>query len=188
MTPAIVPIREMRGALHGLALPKREGRVSVSDASETTRFVYQGAPDIIGTAFGVALPAEPCRATKHGVRAALWLGPDEWLLLLPITQQQEATEVLHEAIAGKAASLVDVSHRNAGLIVDGPAAAFLLNTGCPLDLDIAAFPIDMCARTLFSKTEIVLWRTAAETFRIEVWRSFAPYVVGHLGAAIHGIG
>ena len=34
----------------------------------------------------------------------------------------------------------------------------------------------MCTRTVFGKAEIVLWRTAAETFRIEVARSFAPYV------------
>jgi sarcosine oxidase subunit gamma len=41
----------------------------------------------------------------------------------------------------------------------------------------------MCTRTVFGKAEIVLWRTAAETFRIEVWRSFAPYVLGCLEEA-----
>ena len=38
----------------------------------------------------------------------------------------------------------------------------------------------MCTRTVFAKAEIVLWRTAADTFRVEVWRSFADYVVGML--------
>jgi sarcosine oxidase subunit gamma len=34
----------------------------------------------------------------------------------------------------------------------------------------------MCTRTLFSKAPIVLWRTAADAFHLEVWRSFVPYV------------
>ena len=47
----------------------------------------------------------------------------------------------------------------------------------------AAFPVGMCTRTLFGKAEIVLWRTAPRPFRIEVWRSFAPYVLGCLDEA-----
>ncbi len=42
----------------------------------------------------------------------------------------------------------------------------------------------MCTRTIFAKAEIVLWRTAPDAFRIEVWRSFAPYVLGLLDEAI----
>jgi sarcosine oxidase subunit gamma len=38
----------------------------------------------------------------------------------------------------------------------------------------------MCTRTLFEKSEMVLWRTAPDSFHIEVWRSFAPYVTGLL--------
>jgi sarcosine oxidase, subunit gamma len=35
-------------------------------------------------------------------------------------------------------------------------------------------------RTIFEKAEIILWRTGEQSFHIEVWRSFAPYVLGHL--------
>ena len=90
-------------------------------------------------------------------------------------------------LSGKAAALVDVSHRNAGLIVDGPRAAELLCVGCPLDLDLAVFPVGMCTRTLLAKAEIVLWRTAPETFRLEAWRSFMPYVTGLLGEAVRDL-
>jgi sarcosine oxidase, subunit gamma len=34
----------------------------------------------------------------------------------------------------------------------------------------------MCTRTVFGKAEIVLWRPAEQSFRLEVWRSFSPYV------------
>ena len=68
-----------------------------------------------------------------------------------------------------------MSRRQAGIEVDGPDAAATLNAGCPLDLDPAAFPVGMCTRTVLAKSEIVLWRTAPATFRVEVPRSFAAY-------------
>jgi sarcosine oxidase, subunit gamma len=52
----------------------------------------------------------------------------------------------------------------------------LLNAGCPLDLDLSAFPVGMCTRTVLAKAEIVLWRTSQDVFHVEVWRSFADYV------------
>jgi sarcosine oxidase subunit gamma len=32
----------------------------------------------------------------------------------------------------------------------------------------------------------VLWRQADARFHVEVWRSFAPYLVGHLADALSG--
>ncbi|MGQ3028233.1 MAG: sarcosine oxidase subunit gamma family protein, partial [Ferrovibrionaceae bacterium] len=45
---------------------------------------------------------------------------------------------------------------------------------------LEAFPVGVCTRTLFAKAEIVLWRTDAQRFRVEVWRSFAGYLWGLL--------
>ena len=59
----------------------------------------------------------------------------------------------------------------------------MLNAFNALDLHLDAFPVGMCTRTLFGKAEIVLWRTGEETFHIEVWRSFAPYLLGCLNEA-----
>ena len=73
-------------------------------------------------------------------------------------------------------SLVDVSHRQTAIILEGPGAADTLNAAVPLELSDAAFPVGMCVRTIFEKAEIVLWRTGLERFHVEVWRSFGPYV------------
>ncbi len=100
---------------------------------------------------------------------ALCLGPDEFLLLLP----EGEAPVLDVA---EPYSLVDISQRQIGIVLEGPAAAEMLNAGCPLDLGEAAFPVGMATRTLFMKADIVLWRLAEQKFHIEVWRSFAPYV------------
>ena len=66
------------------------------------------------------------------------------------------------------------------LEVSGTHAATMLNAGCPLDLDLAEFPVGMCTRTVFAKADVVLWRTRSDAFHLEVWRSFAGYVSGLL--------
>jgi sarcosine oxidase subunit gamma len=121
-----------------------------------------------------------CRALEGELCATLWLGPDEQLLLAPEQHAAQLAQVLQASLANIPHSLVDVSHRQTAFEVTGSNARLLVNAGCPLDLRDAAFPVGMCTRTLFEKSEIVLWRTAPDTFHIEVWRSFAPYVTGLL--------
>lgn len=136
-------------------------------------------------ALGLGIPEEACRAGVNGERAALWLGPDEWLLLAPPEQAGLAMR-LSRALEGRPHSLVEVSHRQVGLLVHGPHAATLLASGCPLDLDASAFPVGMCTRTILAKAEVVLWRLSPAEFRLEVWRSFAPYVTQFLAEAARG--
>ncbi len=143
------------------------------------RFILQGGPAAraaAGTVFGVALPETACRANAGDGRAALWLGPDEYLLLGPAAEHDMLAAGLEAALAGIAHSLVDVSQRQVGWRLSGKRASELLNTGCPLDLDIAEFPPDGCTRTILGKAQIVLWRKAAEEYHLEIWRSYSDYV------------
>ena len=153
--------------------------VSVTPGGPASRLALrapQKSRAALSRALGLQLPDKPKTAAAKGSRAALWLGPDEWLVidgpdadLMAVLKQVSA---LHSA--------VDVSHRNQAITVAGPGAEAALSAGCPLVLSPAAFPVGAATRTVLGKAEIVLWRTAAETFRIEVWRSFAPYVLGCL--------
>jgi len=116
-----------------------------------------------------------------GERAALWLGPDEQLLLG--AEGADIAAILEPVLRDLPHSLVDISHRQIALEVSGPQATLLLNAGCPLDLDPSAFPVGMCTRTVLAKAQIVLWRTSEDTFHVEVWRSFAAYVSEFLAEA-----
>lgn len=153
------------------------GGVTLEAAAPRTRFILRGeaGADAAGQAFGTALPRQPNRASTAGERAALWLGPDEWLLLGP-ERDGALRGTLEQALVGVPHALVDVSHRQTAILVSGPGAADTLNAAVPLDLAETAFPVGMATRTIFEKAEIVLWRTGAEQFHIEMWRSFAPYV------------
>jgi sarcosine oxidase, subunit gamma len=155
-----------------------------------TRFILRGAEPVRAAAegaFGVSVPARACRAAAAGERAALWLGPDEWLLLAPEAGADALRSALDAALEGLPHSLVDISHRQIACSISGPQAATLLAAGCPLDLDARAFPVDMCTRTMLAKAEVVLWRTGAQTFRLEVWRSLAAYLSQFLAEAARGI-
>lgn len=144
------------------------------------RFSLRGELAALAGALSIPISRSACRAVEGELCAALWLGPDEQLLLAPEQNGARLMQALQAGLASVPHSLVDVSHRQTGFEVSGLAARRLLNAGCPLDLADPAFPIGMCTRTLFEKSEIVLWRTAPDTFHIEVARSFAPYLTGLL--------
>ncbi len=177
-------LAERRSILAGRALPDND-RVRATVAPFAARWILRGGPEAslaVGAVFGAAPPLEPLRAAEQGPRAAMWLGPDEWLLIA----EDDATELagaLEAALAGIPHALVDVSHRQCAIELAGPGAQRLINAGVPLDLDPEAFPVGMAARTLLLKAEITLWRREAERFRLEVGRSFAPYVAAVLTAS-----
>lgn len=143
-----------------------------------SRFILRGGDAAVAAAsaaFGVEIPREPCRAAVAGDRAALWLGPDEWVLVAGEEEGPALGEALAAALADIPHSLTDVSHRSVAFTLAGRHAATVLNSNCPLDLSLDAFPVGACTRTLLGKAEIVLRRADEETFVIDVWRSFATY-------------
>lgn len=159
---------------------------TLTNAPPATRFILRGADAVVAAsaAFGVALPTTPLRTATNGTRTAFWLGPDEWLLIAPEAETAALQQTLETALAAVPHAVVDVSNRQTALLIDGPDAATALNAGTPLDLALSAFPVGMVARTIFEKAEIVLWRSGEQSFRVEVWRSFAPYVRALLETAV----
>ncbi|HWW30921.1 MAG TPA: sarcosine oxidase subunit gamma family protein [Steroidobacteraceae bacterium] len=169
-----------------------------------SRFIFHGdakARAAASTAWGVAFAEQACRAIVAGERATLWLGPDEYLLLessgvanlaaASAAATAGAANAIEQALGELPHALVDISHRQIAMQLRGPHAAEILNGACPLDLGIEEFPVGACTRTVFAKAEIVLWRTAPDTFQLEVWRSFAAYVTGlvrEIAVEIYGAG
>ncbi len=135
----------------------------------------------LSKALGLTLPEAPktSAASKSGARSALWLGPDEWLVIDtgggdPVADCAKVTG-LHSA--------VDISHRNTAILVEGRGAEATLSAGCPQDLSLAVFPVGACSRTILGKIEVVIWRTGETAFRLECWRSFSTYAFDFLEEA-----
>jgi len=151
------------------------GTVRLTPAPVASRISLRArAADVaaLSAALGLALPTRPkTSSTSADGRIALWLGPDEWLVI------DDKVGGLMEACSASGAlhSATDVSHRNTAIIVSGPGAQAALNAGCSLDLSPKVFPVGACTRTLLGKVEVVLLRISDDTFRVECWRSFASY-------------
>lgn len=150
------------------------GRLSVTVLPPAVRVALR-APEAslpaLSAALGLDLPRQPGHSAASGTRFALWLGPDEWLVVDeagsdPLGDCRKVSEV-HSA--------VEVSHRNVAFLVAGHGADVALNAACPRNLSLEAFPVGACSRTILGKIEIVLFRQAEDAFRIECWRSFADY-------------
>ncbi len=118
-----------RSPLEGLALAQGP-RFALSEAPPAARFILRGGEAVrvaCGMAFGAEPPSQLGAASEAGGRAALWLGPDEWLLIADGADAPNIGETLESVLEGTAHSLVDVSHRQIGLVASGPAAARVLN-------------------------------------------------------------
>ena len=155
------------------------GAAAVTPLGPMTRLSLRADADAVAAlskALGVTLPTTPLTASEKNGRVALWLGPDEWLLI----DSTGADMMTLCAGVKKLHSAVDVSHRNTAFEVKGPLAAAAINAACPLDLRDSAFPVGKCARTVLGRIEIVLWRKAEDTYHVECWRSFSTYALGML--------
>ena len=176
---AIARALPLAGKAHGGA------NVSIDAAPEANRISLRAggtAVAALSKALGVTLPKKPKTSAAKGSRHALWLGPDEWLVI------DEKGDPAADCTSSKAAhSAADVSHRNTAILVSGPAAADVLSAGCPQDLSPEAFPVGACSRTVLGKIEVVLYRTGADAFRVECWRSFSEYAFDFLTDAARGL-
>lgn len=133
-------------------------------------------------ALGLDLPA-PNRATVSGARQALWMAPDELLLLMPRDGLAGDLARLETALAGQHHLLADVSDARALYRLEGAAAREVLAKLTPADLAPAAFPPGTARRTRLAQAAALLWRAPAgaggaaeDTICIACARSQARYV------------
>lgn len=162
--------------------------LSVRRAEDCARFSLRIPLEDAGgaaEAFGCDLPRVIGGMTSSAGQLALCLGPDEWLLMAPAGHEDHIARRFDTLYAQVPHSLVDLGHRETGIEIEGSAAAQALAAACPLDL--ASMPAGTGTRTIFDKAQIVLIKRDDTSYRIEVWRSFAPHVWGLLEAVSHEI-
>ncbi|MEU9012617.1 sarcosine oxidase subunit gamma family protein [Streptomyces sp. NPDC048479] len=140
------------------------------------------AADAVGLALGLQLPIEPDTVVHAADRAAIWLGPDEWLVVGPPGSQSGLEDQIRAAAGDEPASVTDVSAQRTTLLVTGPRARDLLAHGCPLDLHPRAFGPGRCAQTTLARAQVVL--VARDEPRAGFWllvrSSFAGYLADWL--------
>ncbi len=158
--------------------------VTITERPGATRFSLRIDPAHLAEAskaFDADIPETIGSRAVSGARSALCLGPDEWVLHAMEEERDVIETAFKDLYEDVPHSLVDVSDREITFAIKGPGAFDVLAAGCPLNLrDI---PIGEGTRTVFDSAQIVLIRESADSFLIEVWRSFAPHVQGILAMA-----
>lgn len=114
------------------------------------------------------------RFSRNGGLVAARVGPDEFWLFGPLDAPIHGE--VSAAFAANLHALVDVSHAQAGVRLSGDRVSDVLNAGCPLDLGLAAFPVQMATRTLLGKAQVLLMREGPDHFLVETARSHIDYV------------
>jgi sarcosine oxidase subunit gamma len=122
------------------------------------------------------VPAVPNTVDGKRERYALWLGPDEWLVVDAPGTEAKLVADLRKALAGLHAGVTDVTDGRTVIRLNGPNVRDVLAKGCALDLHPRAFGPAHCAQTRFAKATVILHQLDAQTFDVYVERSFADYL------------
>lgn len=131
----------------------------------------------------IGLPLTPNTVAGDMMRGALWLGPDEWLLVGTVGTAASIVAVFESLLAQTHHSVVDLSAERTVIELRGDDRLDLLATGCGLDLDPrGGWEPGRCAQTLFAQAPVILQELPGAT-RVFVRPSFADYVVDRLLAA-----
>ena len=131
----------------------------------------------LGSALDCELPLAANTWNAGNECSALWLGPDEWLIVAPEARNDALSADLRIALVGVHHSVTDISANRTIIEIAGTNARLVLAKGCPLDLHGSAFKPPQCAQTLLAKSQMILQCVDSRpVFRVFVRISFAPYV------------
>lgn len=182
--PTIKPLsaRSPLESFPGLANPASFDGASLQEEPYITQIGIRGNPSNrtftagVKKVLDVALPTKSGLVNEKGGIAALWLGPDEWLIIAPDRDPQTLVADLEASIGDPNASVVDLSDNRTCLKLSGPNSWTVLNKVSPLDFHPRQWKKGVCASSLCGKTQAFFWQRSAEPeFYILVRNSFASY-------------
>jgi sarcosine oxidase subunit gamma len=133
------------------------------------------ASDRIGEHLGAPLPQTCGETSESGPHTALWLGPDEWLVVSAADRAPLAA-ALFAALGDSPGSVTDVSANRTTLELSGPGSRPTLEKGCPVDLRPRSFRPGSAVASRLGPVPLVLWQTGPATYRLLPRSSFADYV------------
>ena len=134
----------------------------------------------LAAAIGFALPTVPNTVTSREDRRALWLAPDEWLVVGPDGQQGAIERELRNGLNSAFGSIVDVSANRTVIEIRGGKARDLLAHCVPIDLDARVFSAGRCAQTLLAKAQVILECRDESGLILYVRASLATYAADWL--------
>jgi sarcosine oxidase, subunit gamma len=175
------PLADYRARFDALSLASR-GELSLRELPFVAQVNLRADPsevalmDRLTASLGFALPVIPNTVTAKQDRRALWLGPDEWLIVGPQDEEKGLAQALWNGLGGAFGSIVDVSANRTVIEIRGRNAPQVLASGVPIDLEMRSFGPGHCAQTLLAKTQVIVELVNDDpAFDLYVRSSFALY-------------
>ncbi|MDD0973726.1 sarcosine oxidase subunit gamma [Pseudomonas fontis] len=125
-------------------------------------------------ALGLELPVA-LTVVANDEMSLQWLGPDEWLLIVPGGQELSVEQKLREALGDLHIQIVNVSGGQTLLQLTGPNVREVLMKSTSYDVHPNNFPVGKAVGTVFAKSQLVIRRTGEDTWELLIRRSFSDY-------------
>jgi sarcosine oxidase, subunit gamma len=146
------------------------GMIDLRGLSTDKKFM-KAAKDVLG----LDLPKAPRTTNTWGDMKALWLSPDQWLILCPGDKTQKLLAELNATLKGIHALAVDVSDMRAIIRLEGEHARTTVMKGTSIDLTHGDYPPGTIRRMKFAEVGALLHIIEDDVIEVYVFRSYADY-------------
>lgn len=123
----------------------------------------------------VRLPVEPgCWVPAIDV-SVYWLGPNEWLVIVPAGTEADVENQLRQTLHGHF-SIVDVSGGQTLINLSGDDVVSVLKKSSVYDFHASHFGQGRCVQTTFAKATALVGKKKDGSFDLVIRRSFTDYL------------
>lgn len=129
----------------------------------------------VETVTGLGVPAQ-LGVEAAGDTRAVWMSPDELLLICAKDAAADAVVRADKALARSHHLALDVSDTRAVLRLTGALVGEVLAKGVPCDCSDKGFPVGRARRTHLGGLAVGIWRLDAESWEIVCFRSYAHHL------------
>jgi sarcosine oxidase subunit gamma len=166
---------------HSLIEALLNGKINLRGNPENTPFTRA-----VENTLGLALPLEANTSTSSADLRIFWLGPEEWLIHLPLETVEERVNKLRKALDNQHHAITEVSDYFSVLELSGTQSRAIIASASPFDTRPQKFTSGQCTQTRFGQASILLWPLEeTPAFGIQIRWTYAQYVYDYLTQSIH---
>ncbi|MDA8937318.1 sarcosine oxidase subunit gamma [Candidatus Pelagibacter sp.] len=137
----------------------------------------------IGKNINMILPIEANTSSSSNNYTAIWLSPDEWMIVSNDTVYKENNDYeIEELLFNKISktnlgSVTNVTDQLVTINISGEKIFNLLSTGCPFDFNSFKSKKGVCAQTLLAQIDVIIHHNEINSINLFVRRSFSEHLM-----------
>jgi len=162
--------------------------VTVNNQASYGLLVLKGGPaaqEQFSSVLGMNIPSIPNTVTVGNDKSLLWLGPEEWLLIVSDSEEERIASELTFSAAIESMVVIVVSDHYSVITIQGSETAEVLAQACGIDIHPQEFSIGQCCRCAFARTTAIVRPLDSQgAYDLIVESSYAQYAEHWLSRAI----